>query len=822
MSPLLRRISRLVFVVTLAACATDDPTFIPIVDAPADDSAVVDADPTDAPPGTATLTVTKDGTAAGTVTSNPGGISCGTTCSAAFALDTMVTLIATPDAGAQFAGWGGACSGTATTCTVTVSAATAVTATFDIAEYPVTVELGGSGSGTVAGASAGIACPGTCTAMVPHGSSLSLTASTGANSQFVGWTVAGLGTACSGTGSCTTTITGPTTITATFALNQSLEVTKAGTGSGTVSSNPTGINCGLDCSETYPPATSVTLTASAAADSTFGGWSGGGCSGTGMCTVTVTGATLVTATFTLRQFTLTVNKAGLGSGGVTSTPTGINCGSTCSAQYDAGTLVTLTAAPTAGSLFAGWSGGGCTGTSTCQVTMSAATTVTATFTPILHTLTVLRSGAGSGTVTSTPTGINCGADCVEDYAQGAMVTLAAAPSPGSTFMGWSGAGCAGTGSCVVTMNAATTVTATFTAMTVPLTVAKAGTGTGTVTSSPAGINCGADCTEAYTVGTGVTLSAAADVGSVFAGWSGGGCAGTGTCMVTLSTAQTVTATFTLNTYGVTVTKAGTGAGTVTSSPAGINCGADCSENFGHGTMVTLTAAPAVGSTFASWSGGGCTGTSTCVLTVTAAAAVTATFTANQVTLTVTKTGGGSGTVTSSPAGINCGTDCTETVNYGTTLTLSATPTAGSIFNGWTGGGCTGTGTCARDRDRRDVGGCGLRPRALRPDRHQGRHRRGHRDLVAGRHQLRHRLHRGLHQRHSGDADRGRGGGLDLQRLVGRRLHRHRHLRGHDHLGDHGHRDLHAQHVPAQRDPGRHRHRHRDLEPSGHRLWHGLQ
>jgi hypothetical protein len=817
--------------------------------------------------------------------------------------------------------------------------------------------------------------------MVPHGSSLSLTASTGANSQFVGWTVAGLGTACSGTGSCTTTITGPTTITATFALNQSLEVTKAGTGSGTVSSNPTGINCGLDCSETYPPATSVTLTASAAADSTFGGWSGGGCSGTGMCTVTVTGATLVTATFTLRQFTLTVNKAGLGSGGVTSTPTGINCGSTCSAQYDAGTLVTLTAAPTAGSLFAGWSGGGCTGTSTCQVTMSAATTVTATFTPILHTLTVLRSGAGSGTVTSTPTGINCGADCVEDYAQGAMVTLAAAPSPGSTFMGWSGAGCAGTGSCVVTMNAATTVTATFTAMTVPLTVAKAGTGTGTVTSSPAGINCGADCTEAYTVGTGVTLSAAADVGSVFAGWSGGGCAGTGTCMVTLSTAQTVTATFTLNTYGVNVTKAGTGAGTVTSSPAGINCGADCSENFGHGTMVTLTAAPAVGSTFASWSGGGCTGTSTCVLTVTAAAAVTATFTANQVTLTVTKTGGGSGTVTSSPAGINCGTDCTETVNYGTTLTLSATPTAGSIFNGWTGGGCTGTGTCAvtvtgatsvaadfalapyaltvtkagtgagavtssptgincgtdcteaytngtvvtltaaaaagstfsgwsgggctgtgtcavtitsaitvtatftlntyplnvtlagtgtgtvtsspagigcgtdcsemighgtvvtltatpvagstftgwsgggctgtgtcavtvtaRDHRHRD-----LYPHRVHPRGHQGRHRRGHRDVVAGRHRLRRDLLGELRPRHLGDPDRDAQRRLDLHRLERGWLLRHRDLCRVDDRRGVGHRDVHAQHVPVDGDQGRHRRGHRDVVAGRHQL-----
>jgi hypothetical protein len=84
----------------------------------------------------------------------------------------------------------------------------------------------------------------------------------------------------------------------------------------------------------------------------------------------VNGATLVTATFTLRQYTLTVNKAGLGSGSVTSTPTGINCGATCAAQYDAGTTVTLTAAPTAGSIFAGWSGGGCTGTSTCQVTLA--------------------------------------------------------------------------------------------------------------------------------------------------------------------------------------------------------------------------------------------------------------------------------------------------------------------------------------------------------------------------------------------------------------------------------------------------------------------
>jgi len=76
-----------------------------------------------------------------------------------------------------------------------------------------------------------------------------------------------------------------------------------------------------------------------------------------------------------------------------------------------------------------------------------------------------------------------------------------------------------------------------------LTVTKAGSGTGTVTSSPAGINCGVDCSEKYNHGTSVTLTASADSGSTFSGWSGGGCTGTGTCTVTMSANTTVKATF---------------------------------------------------------------------------------------------------------------------------------------------------------------------------------------------------------------------------------------------------------------------------------------
>jgi hypothetical protein len=76
---------------------------------------------------------------------------------------------------------------------------------------------------------------------------------------------------------------------------------------------------------------------------------------------------------------------------------------------------------------------------------------------------------------------------------------------------------------------------------------------------------------------------------------------------------------------VTVTKAGTGTGTVTSSPAGITCGADCSESYPGGTVVTLTAAPASGSTFSGWSGA-CSGTAPCTVTGNTPISVTATFT----------------------------------------------------------------------------------------------------------------------------------------------------------------------------------------------------
>ena len=270
--------------------------------------------------------------------------------------------------------------------------------------------------------------------------------------------------------------------------------------------------------------------------------------------------------------TLTISNAG--GGVVTSSPAGINCGSICVFSFGAGTGVTLTATPSPGYIFSGWSSNafGCLGTFNCFLTMSADQSVTALFTQIVPptptpsptptptptptpsptpsptptptppTLRALMvSVNGSGSVVSAPSGINCQsmAKCDSNFNDGTVVTLMATPAAGTTFTGWGG-DCSGKSTCMLTLSSNKQVTATFS----PLSILTVNTvGSGKITSSPSGIDCGTTCSTGFTDGTSVVLTATPSNDYSFAGWSGGACSGTGTCTMTIAGAQSVTATF---------------------------------------------------------------------------------------------------------------------------------------------------------------------------------------------------------------------------------------------------------------------------------------
>lgn len=163
-------------------------------------------------------------------------------------------------------------------------------------------------------------------------------------------------------------------------------------------------------------------------------------------------------------------------------------------------------------------------------------------------LNVTQSGASSGVVTGA--GINCGGfgnDCSESLAPNATITLTASPDYYAKFAGWSGGGCSGTvPTCTATLNAAKTVDAKFdVAPTFPFALVVAGTGAGSVALSTEDASCNASCNVFIPENKTVTLTATPAAGSIFAGWSGAGCSGTGICSVTVIAASSVTATFNL-------------------------------------------------------------------------------------------------------------------------------------------------------------------------------------------------------------------------------------------------------------------------------------
>jgi uncharacterized repeat protein (TIGR02543 family) len=568
-----------------------------------------------------------------------------------YSAGTVVNVTATAAAGYQFASWSGACTGTGT-CQVTMDANKTVTANFTPITYKLTVGVSPSGGGT------------TNPAVGQHtysaGTVVNVTATAAAGYQFANWSGA-----CSGTGTCQVTMDTNKTVTANFtATTYKLTVGVSPSGGGTT--NP------AVGQHTYNAGTVVNVTATAAAGYQFANWSGA-CTGTGTCQVTMNADKTVTANFapiTPTTYKLTVGVSPSG-GGTTNPAVGQH-------TYNAGTVVNVTATAAAGYQFASWSGA-CSGTGTCQVTMNADKTVTANFTPITYKLTVGVSPSGGGT-TNPAVGQHT-------YSAGTVVNVTATAAAGYQFANWSGA-CSGTGTCQVTMNADKTVTANFapiTPTTYKLTVGVSPSGGGT-TNPAVG-------QHTYNAGTVVNVTATAAAGYQFANWSGA-CTGTGTCQVTMNADKTVTANFapiTPTTYNLTVAVDPIGGGTANPS-VGVH-------SYAAGTVVDITATPAAGFAFDSWSGA-CSGSGTCQVTMDADKTVTAHFVGTTYELTIAVNPAGGGT-----------TDPGEGVHRyaaGTVVNVTATPAAGFAFDYWAGA-CSGSDECVVTMDENRVVVAHFRP-----------------------------------------------------------------------------------------------------------------
>ncbi len=275
------------------------------------------------------------------------------------------------------------------------------------------------------------------------------------------------------------------------------------------------------------------------------------------------------------------------------------------------------------------------------------------------------------------------------------VTLTAKPAANAMFSQWSGdADCLSNGNTSeVFLSATKLCVAYFHLKPHKLTLSSRGEGHGTVTTDTPGQNlaggdvpCHNDC---YPGGGKVKLIATPTAGSSFANWTGDDDCQDGN--VTLDSDKNCVATFNLlPTYTLTLTTTGTG--TVATNLPGAPCGPNCTSYLA-GTEVTLTPTPAAGHTFAGWAGDCNEGT----VVLNANKQCSALFTIIPTnTLTVTLSGNGKGTVTKTPEGLHCGVECMSYA-IGTTVTLTATPEADSLFVGW-GGDCT-TGQVVLDQHK---------------------------------------------------------------------------------------------------------------------------
>jgi hypothetical protein len=314
-----------------------------------------------------------------------------------------------------------------------------------------------------------------------------------------------------------------------------------------------------------------------------------------------------------------VSRAGSGAGTVTGS--GFSCGTDCDELVAPGTSVTFTATPAAGSSFDGWSGCDSLSGGRCTVAANFDRTVQAIFSrPPQRILDVTPNQFGFGTVSGA--GIDCGADCQESYDKGSTVVLTAVAITGYVLSGWTGCDSVAGNRCTVTMASSRVVTPTFgpDTSTRRVTVIVGG-GAGGQVVGPGGFECPPGCSHDYLAGATVRLEPVAGPAGLFDTWQGCDALEGSRCVLTVSSARTVTAMFRrpmLKIFKL-------GPGSIQSAPAGIDCGPVCAASFPLGLPVRLVATPDAGAGFIGWSLPGCAGTGPCNVDFTDDTTVTGTF-----------------------------------------------------------------------------------------------------------------------------------------------------------------------------------------------------
>lgn len=671
------------------------------------------------------------GASSGSVSSTPSGLSCtGSACTMMVDHGSSLLLTATAALHYELGGWSGLAGCSGDSCSLVVNADVSGTVSFTRAQRQVSVALSG-GDGSVRSLADGIDCTlaggstlGTCGARVADGTAMDFVVTAAPGFELASW-----GGDCAGTSGSTCTLTvglADVSVSATFArARYDLDVTAVAamaaglTGSGTVAIAPAAsvASCAAGaapCVNTYDHGTMVTLTATHPS-SVVVTW-GADCAlaTSDVCMLTMTSAHSARATFTPISNSLNVTVVGSGRVSSVGGTQIVDCRTAsgdCSETVGVGEMVTLRAYPDAGQDFVGWSGGCTAASGDCTLAITMLTNVVATFAPTPRHLAVSVVGA-EGRAQDLAHGIDCAASgpgtCAVDLPNGTGVSLTALETAAYRLQGWTG-DCAGTGACNLAMSAPRSATATFVPRTFDVRITLSGSGEGRVTGN--GLDCGnspgagATCVVTVPYGTAVNLAAAPGAGSGFDGW-GGGCAGTGACMRTITGDTVIDASFGPVRYDVTVQLAPATGGTVTARVGGttvLTCtSASCVVRVANGDTVTLTATGASGYRFGSWSRAGCLAGLPCTFTVSGPETVTASF-VRRYTLSVTTSGVASNVIEAwSPAtnrplagttGCFGASGCTFQLDEGTSARLDVRHDPGwQGVTSWSVAGCSGP-TC---------------------------------------------------------------------------------------------------------------------------------